>query len=168
PNNEITKSRNTLDNWALSRLNTLIKESNIYVNNYDFTSAARLINEYTNTISNWYIRRSRGRFWEQGISNDKKDAYNTLYEILTTLSRLVAPFVPFISEKIHYNLTGKSVHLQDYPQYKESFINQALEDEMHTVIKIVELSRQARKNADLKIKQPLSKMVIKPNSQLNL
>ncbi|HCW9029640.1 TPA: class I tRNA ligase family protein, partial [Staphylococcus aureus] len=147
---------------------TLIKESNIYVNNYDFTSAARLINEYTNTISNWYIRRSRGRFWEQGISNDKKDAYNTLYEILTTLSRLVAPFVPFISEKIHYNLTGKSVHLQDYPQYKESFINQALEDEMHTVIKIVELSRQARKNADLKIKQPLSKMVIKPNSQLNL
>ncbi|MDU9012915.1 MAG: mupirocin-resistant isoleucine--tRNA ligase MupA, partial [Staphylococcus epidermidis] len=152
PNNEITKSRNTLDNWALSRLNTLIKESNIYVNNYDFTSAARLINEYTNTISNWYIRRSRGRFWEQGISNDKKDAYNTLYEILTTLSRLVAPFVPFISEKIHYNLTGKSVHLQDYPQYKESFINQALEDEMHTVIKIVELSRQARKNADLKIK----------------
>ena len=72
PNNEITKSRNTLDNWALSRLNTLIKESNIYVNNYDFTSAARLINEYTNTISNWYIRRSRGRFWEQGISNDKK------------------------------------------------------------------------------------------------
>ncbi|MGZ7259790.1 hypothetical protein ACXWO8_09650, partial [Streptococcus pyogenes] len=67
-----------------------------------------------------------------------------------------------------YNLTGKGVHLQDYPQYKESFINQALEDEMHTVIKIVELSRQARKNADLKIKQPLSKMVIKPNSQLNL
>ncbi|WP_372339827.1 class I tRNA ligase family protein [Staphylococcus aureus] len=87
PNNEITKSRNTLDNWALSRLNTLIKESNIYVNNYDFTSAARLIYQYTNTISNWYIRRSRGRFWEQGISNDKKDAYNTLYEILTTLSK---------------------------------------------------------------------------------
>ncbi|SRF58174.1 mupirocin-resistant isoleucine--tRNA ligase MupA [Staphylococcus aureus] len=161
-------SENLLDKWALSRLNTLIKETNTHINNYDFTSASRLINDFTSLISNWYIRRSRSRFWEEGLSDDKINAYNTLYEILINLSKLIAPFTPFISEKIHYNLTGESVHLTNYPQHNDSLINRNLEDEMYTVIKIVELARQARKNANLKVKQPLSELIIKSNKQLNL
>ena len=127
---------------------------------YQFTKATREIATLVDELSNWYVRRSRPRFWASGLSEDKKAAYSTLFETLTTISRLLAPFVPFVAEDIHLKLHQFSVHLQNYPKANESMINHLLEDDMKTVLKIVEFGRSIRNSKNLKIKQPLQQLIV--------
>ncbi|WP_042147237.1 isoleucine--tRNA ligase [Paucisalibacillus sp. EB02] len=149
-----------LDNWVLSRLHTVTKRVINYVDDYDFNPAARELALFVDEVSNWYIRRSRGRFWSEGMNEDKLAAYHTLYEVLEKLSRLLAPFIPFITDDIHRNLTGKSVHLVDFPVVNDVLINEKLEKEMDGVLQVVELARSTRNAANIKTKQPLSELMI--------
>lgn len=118
-------------------------------------------------ISNWYVRRSRERFWSSGLNKDKVAAYETLYEVLTKVSQLLAPFTPFIAEEIYVGLTGKSVHLADYPQSDESLIDQLLEREMGEVLQVVELGRSIRNSLAIKVKQPLAQLFVKSSKPIN-
>nr|WP_026680302.1 isoleucine--tRNA ligase [Priestia megaterium] len=152
--------RSILDNWILSRLQTAITESQLYIDSYDFTSATRELAVFVEQVSNWYIRRSRDRFWGKGMDNSKLAAYHTLYEILTTTSRLLAPFMPFITEDVHVNLTGNSVHVADFPNVDKNLLNKQLEKEMGGVLQVVELARHARNTSGMKTKQPLSELLI--------
>jgi isoleucyl-tRNA synthetase len=127
---------------------------------YQFTQATREIAVLVEELSNWYVRRSRNRFWAAGLSEDKLAAYSTLFEALSTISRLLAPFVPFVAEDIHVKLHQNSVHLQDYPSGDDSMINKKLEDDMNTVLKIVELGRSVRNTNNIKVRQPLQKMIV--------
>lgn len=152
--------RNQLDLWILSRLHHTTKVVVDCMDAYQFTQATREIGELVEELSNWYVRRSRQRFWSNGLSEDKRAAFSTLFEVLSTVSKLLAPFTPFIAEDIYTNLHGESVHLQDYPKFNAAFINLELEDEMNKVLTIVELGRSIRNAQVIKIKQPLSKMVV--------
>lgn len=149
--------RQEVDRWILSWLNTLIKS--VIKNNerYDFTRSVRLCQNFViNDLSNWYVRRIRKRCWAPGMEQDKIAAYSTLYEVIIAITKLCAPFVPFITEEIFVNLTGKeSVHLEDYPEPDESVIDVKLEQDMQTVIDIVALARSARNDVQIKIRQPL-------------
>ncbi|TFB23882.1 isoleucine--tRNA ligase [Filobacillus milosensis] len=153
-----------LDQWVLSRLNTVIKRVTIDLNAYDFTSGAREIAVFVEEVSNWYIRRSRDRYWAEGMSEDKLAAYHTLYQVLVKTSQLLAPFTPFIADDIHTNLTGNSVHLSDYPESDLSKIDEQLEEEMDQVLQVIELARQIRNTANIKTKQPLSELVVAGSS----
>ncbi len=146
-----------IDKWIISRLNTIIKSVTEYLNNYDLTRSVRLIQSFViDDLSNWYVRRSRRRYWSFELNEDKKEAYLTLYYVLTEITKLMAPFAPFISEEIYTNLTGEeSVHLTDYPQYDDSLIYPDLEEEMKTIITIVSLGRTARNDCQIKVRQTL-------------
>lgn len=157
---DVPESLTVLDEWALSRLNTIIKESIKFYDEYDATSASRLQSQFINEISNWYIRRSRNRFWNSGMDNDKKAAYYTLRTILVNLCLITAPIIPFVSEHIYLKINQKSVHLSDFPKYSEDFINDNLERQMKVVLDIVESARSIRNQINIKIKQPLSNMYI--------
>ncbi|MEK4522085.1 isoleucine--tRNA ligase [Psychrobacillus sp. FSL W7-1493] len=157
----------TLDKWILSCLHSTIRNVNIKLDEFNFTSAARDIARLVEQISNWYIRRSRERFWSSGLNNDKVAAYETLYEVLTKVSQLLAPFTPFIVEEIYVALTGKSVHLTDYPQSDESLIDQLLEQEMGEVLQVVELGRSIRNSLAIKVKQPLAQLFVMSSKPLN-
>ncbi|MFS1517334.1 isoleucine--tRNA ligase [Bacillus sp. SCS-151] len=150
----------SLDHWVLSRLNSTIRGVKLYVDDYQFTLAARLLNTFMDEVSNWYVRRTRQRFWREGMDDDKLAAYATLYEVLTKSSQLLAPFTPFVADDVFENLTGESVHLSDYPVVDDTIINRQLELEMDATRQIVELGRQARNNAGLKVKQPLQQLII--------
>ncbi len=157
--------RNYMDRWVISRLNTVIGEVIEAIERFDVHVAARRLEEFVvNDLSNWYIRRSRRRFWIPEESFDKECAYQTLYEVLMTLCKLLAPFLPFITEHIYQNLRDTeqpdSVHLCDYPTPVESLIDAELEDSMSMVVKLVEAGRRARSDAGIKIRQPLSDVVI--------
>ncbi|WP_397538030.1 isoleucine--tRNA ligase [Rummeliibacillus pycnus] len=159
--------RTKLDEWILSRMNHTVQVVEKAMEKYDFTQASREIGELLEQISNWYIRRSRARFWANGLSDDKIAAYSTLFEVLTTVSKLAAPFTPYITDEIYTKLTGESVHLADYPKVHEEEIQLQLEDEMAAVLKIVELGRRIRNTEGIKVKQPLATMnVVTPNSGL--
>ncbi len=175
PNNFIGKEyeRSTLDKWILSRLNTLIKNTDENLNSYKLTDAAREIQNFVDDLSNWYIRRGRERYWGSEYTNDKISAYMTLYEVLVTLSKLIAPFVPFISEQIYQNLVLSinpnepiSVHLCDYPKYDDKLIDKELERNMNTVLSLVFLGRSCRNSVNIKNRQPLSTIFIKSNVSL--
>lgn len=153
-------TKTILDEWILSRLHSTVKIVNEHMDRYQFTQATREIASFVDELSNWYVRRSRNRFWATGLSDDKIAAYSTLYETLTGFCRLSAPFVPFIAEDIHLRLTQKSVHLQDYPTANDSLINQDLETDMKTILKIVELGRSIRNGKNLKVKQPLQQIIV--------
>nr|WP_176449224.1 DUF5915 domain-containing protein [Lentibacillus sp. CBA3610] len=144
----------------MSRLHTVTKQVKSTLDNYDFTAAARELAVYVEQISNWYIRRSRDRFWSEGINHDKLAAYHTLYKVLTTTSKLLAPFTPFVTEDIHTNLTSESVHLSEFPKPDEAWKNQKLEEEMEGVLQVVELARRARNVSNIKTKQPLSELTV--------
>ncbi|MFY3791900.1 isoleucine--tRNA ligase [Ureibacillus sp. MALMAid1270] len=159
-NKEQVGNKTILDEWLLSRLNSTVQTVTEYMNHYQFTQATREIATLVDDLSNWYVRRSRNRFWASGMSEDKKAAYSTLFETLTTISLLLAPFVPFIADDIHLKLHQSSVHLQDYPIANESMINQQLEEDMKTILKIVELGRSIRNSKNLKVKQPLQKLIV--------
>ncbi|HEY2493021.1 MAG TPA: isoleucine--tRNA ligase [Paenibacillus sp.] len=163
-------SNHKLDRWVVSRLNSLIKtvDKGLAVN--DFLNASKAIESFIDELSNWYIRRSRDRFWGSGLTGDKLDAYRTLTEVLLTTAKLIAPFTPMLAEDIYLNLGGKeeSVHLDDYPQANESFIDEALERDMETARRIVELARNVRNETGLKTRQPLSELIVSIDRDFDL
>ncbi|QNO13969.1 isoleucine--tRNA ligase [Alkalicella caledoniensis] len=154
--------RPELDRWLLSKFNTLVSEVKSDMDVLDLTKAVRKIQEFVNEdLSNWYIRRARRRFWAAELDDDKKAVYNTTYEVLEGVARLVAPFAPYLSEEVYRNLTGElSVHLADYPVVNETLIDKHVEERMDLVRDLVGLGRSARVQCKIKIRQPLQKMII--------
>lgn len=154
-------SSNKLDRWILSRLNSLILlvDKGLAVN--DFVNTSKAIETFIDELSNWYIRRSRDRFWGSGLGEDKLSAYQTLVQVLLTVSKLMAPFTPMLSEDIFTNLGGgESVHLADYPVADERLIDAALEADMESARQIVELARNVRNETGIKTRQPLSALIV--------
>ncbi|QWG50364.1 isoleucine--tRNA ligase [Bacillus mycoides] len=160
PKEKYEVKRTKLDEWVLSRLHSTTKKVRTALDDYQFTNAAREIAALVDEVSNWYVRRSRNRFWESGMNPEKAAAYETLHEVLVTISKLIAPFTPFVAEDIHLNLEGRSVHLADYPVVNESLIQPELEAEMDAVLQVVELGRSNRNQHSLKVKQPLAELVL--------
>ncbi|KKU98527.1 MAG: Isoleucine-tRNA ligase, partial [Candidatus Wolfebacteria bacterium GW2011_GWE1_48_7] len=162
PKKDFGKSENILDRWMLSELNTLIKEVNEGMEQYDLARTARLFPKFVDNLSNWFVRRSRKRFWKSENDADKNHAYATLHEVLVKLSQLMAPFTPFISEEIYKNLTGEeSVHLSDLPVFDANAINDNLNREMAEVRSLISLGLQMRATAKIKVRQPLARVSIK-------
>ncbi|TQR28692.1 isoleucine--tRNA ligase [Lysinibacillus sphaericus] len=159
-------TRTKLDHWILSRLHHTIQLVTKSMDDYQFTQATREIGKLVEELSNWYIRRSRARFWANGLTEGKRGAYSTLYELLTTICQLLAPFTPFIAEDLYRQLTGKSVHLQNYPTYNQSLFNAKLEKEMANILTVVELGRSIRNSQGIKVKQPLSEIIVSVDGEL--
>lgn len=152
---------NRLDQWIISRLNSLIVQVSEYMDQYEPHKAVLAIEEFIDNLSNWYLRRSRRRFWDEEMSDDKKEGYMTLYDVLITFSKILAPFTPFIADRLYQDLTGKeSVHLELYPISDARKINKTLENEMDIAIKVTELGRRARQLANLKLRQPIKEMIV--------
>ena len=155
------KPSNKLDQWILSELNVLIGEVTKNMDAYNLTWATRPMQDFLENLSNWYVRRSRRRFWKSENDGDKDQAYQTLYIVLTTFCKILAPFMPFVSDEIFINLTGKkSVHMEDWPKPKDSRIDEKLNKEMAAVRKIVNLGHSVRGKARIKVRQPLQKVQI--------
>lgn len=154
-------SDNELDRWMLSRLHSTLRQVDKGLKQYDFLNPAKQIEAFVEEMSNWYIRRSRDRFWGGEMTADKVSAYQTLREVLLTLSRLIAPYAPLIAEDVWSNLGGEgSVHLADYPQADEAKIDDKLEQDMETARQIVELARSVRNDTGIKTRQPLSELIV--------
>jgi isoleucyl-tRNA synthetase len=161
-----------LDRWIISELNQLILDVDTNLNSYDPTDAGRKIEEFVNDLSNWYVRRSRRRFWKSGNDTDKISAYTTLYECLVTLTRLLAPFMPFMAEEIYQNLVKsafpdaqESVHLTDFPAADTTKIDKPLTSAIQLAIKVSSLGRAVRSGAGIKVRQPLSRVVVAVKSK---
>ena len=156
---DIKNSANLLDKWIISELNVLAGEVNQSMESYELNKVVRLFPGFIDNLSNWYIRRSRKRFWKSENDGDKKQAYETLYYILVNLAKLLAPFCPFIAEEIYKNLTGEeSVHLSDFPIADESLIDEKLNEEMHEARVIISLGLQLRADTRKKVRQPLGEL----------
>ena len=163
-----------MDKWLLSKLNTLVKTVDDYLNNYKITETARALQSFTDDMSNWYVRRCRERFWAKGMEQDKINAYMTLYTALITLSKIAAPMIPFMTEEIYQNLVRsvdknapESIHLTDFPAVNEDFIDKDLEVSMDEVLDIVVLGRAARNSANIKNRQPIGNMYVKAETVLD-
>lgn len=163
-----------MDKWLLSRLNTLIQAVDNNLANYKVTETAKVLQDFVDELSNWYVRRSRERFWGKDMNQDKINAYMTLYTALTTVVKLAAPMVPFITESIYRNLVCSvddkapiSVHLCDFPVANEALIDTELEAEMELVLEIVVLGRAARNASNIKNRQPIGNMYVKADRQLD-
>lgn len=163
-----------MDKWLLSKLNTLVKTVDDYLNNYKITETARALQSFTDDMSNWYVRRCRERFWAKGMEQDKVNAYMTLYTALITLSKIAAPMIPFMTEEIYQNLVRsvdknapESIHLTDFPAVNEDFIDKDLEVSMDEVLDIVVLGRAARNSANIKNRQPIGNMYVKAETVLD-
>lgn len=163
-----------MDRWVLSKLHSLIKKVDTDLENYRITESARSIQEFTDELSNWYVRRCRERFWQKDMPQDKINAFMTLYTVLSELCKVCAPYVPFITEEIYQNLVRtndknapESIHFCDFPTYNEKFVDKKLEDNMELVLKLVVAGRAARNTANAKNRQPLSKMYAKAPSALD-
>jgi isoleucyl-tRNA synthetase len=161
-----------LDDWIISELNRLIVEATKALDNYNPSSAARKIENFVDDLSNWYVRRSRRRFWKSESDADKLAAYTTLYNCLVTLSQLLAPLTPFIAEELYQKLVRsvdpkaeESVHLTDFPIAAETKINDKLNNDVELAMKISSLGRSARAKAGIKVRQPLEKAVVKVGSE---
>jgi isoleucyl-tRNA synthetase len=160
--------RAEIDRWILSELNSLVKNAVQWLNDYDVTRAARAISDFTiDQLSNWYVRRNRRRFWKSEKGKDKTAAYQTLYECMSVISKLMAPFAPFLAEELHRNLNAvanhgvaESVHLCALPEVEEGVIDEVLERRMERAIKIVGLVRAMRMKSNLKVRQPLKKIIL--------
>ncbi len=155
-------SENILDRWLLSELHTLVRDVTTAYDTYDVTGATRPIEGFVEKLSTWYLRRSRRRFWKSGSDADKQAAYGTLYTALVTLSKLLAPAMPFIADELYQNLVRsvdqfapESVHLAEWPKYDEALIDVSLNRDMELVMKLVSLGHQARQKANRKVRQPL-------------
>ena len=162
-----------IDKWVLSKLNTLVKEIRENLDNFRITEPARALNSFVDELSNWYVRRSRERFWAKGMEQDKINAYMTLYTVLVTLSKAAAPFVPYMTEEIYQNLVvnfdknaEESVHLTLFPECNEEMIDKDLEKNMDTVLEIVVNGRAARNSANIKNRQPIGVMYVKSGDVL--
>ena len=157
-----------IDKWILSRLNSTIKEVDADMSGYKIPESGKALQAFVDDLSNWYVRRSRSRFWAEGMEQDKINAYMTLYTCLVTLSKLAAPMIPFMTEEIYQNIVAgidpnapESIHLCDYPVCDESMIDPELEANMDHVLKIVVLGRAARNESGIKNRQPIAKMMVK-------
>ena len=157
-----------MDKWLLSKLNTVVKAVDNYLETYKVTEAARTLQEFVDDMSNWYVRRSRSRFWSKGMEQDKINAYMTLYTALVTTCKVIAPMLPFMAEDMYQNLVRNvdetapiSVHLCDFPNAHEEMIDTFLERKMDEVLKIVVLGRAARNTANIKNRQPIGHMYVK-------
>lgn len=156
PKSDAKPSDNLLDRWILSELQLLTREVNAAMEAYELNRATRAFGPFVDNLSNWYIRRSRKRFWKSEDDGDKEQAYQTLYEVLKKLSLLMAPFTPFLSEEIYRNLTGEeSVHLAEYPVTDETLIDEKLNEEMTRARLVVALGLKFRADAKFKVRQPL-------------
>ena len=156
------EKRDITDKWLLSKLNKVIKNVTEAYENYNLTDVVNNITEFLNNdLSNWYIRSNRRRFWESELTEDKKAVYLTTYEVLLSLAKMSAPIAPFISEEIYMALTNKeSVHLEDFPKYDEKLINPEIEEKMDLIRDICSLGRFAREEAKIKVRQPISEVII--------
>ncbi|WP_315070428.1 isoleucine--tRNA ligase [uncultured Clostridium sp.] len=164
-------SDNVMDKWIISKLNTLIETVDEGLNTYKITQSALAIEDFTDELSNWYVRRNRARYWSQELTDDKIGAYVTLYKVLTTLVKVASPFVPFMTEEIYQNLVvnldknaPESVHLCSWPEVNKTSVNRDLEKEMDLAYTLVKLGRSARNSANVKNRQPLSEMLISTKS----
>lgn len=165
PKNEEPRDYNPLDQWLRSELHTLIKEITRAFEDYDVLRATRPIQEFVDVLSNWYLRRSRRRYWKSEADADKNAAYTTLYEVLVTLSKLLAPTMPFLADAMYRNLVGSveedaelSVHLDDWPEFERELIDEKLNEDMSLVMKLASLGHAARNNSGIKVRQPLSEV----------
>lgn len=163
-----------MDKWILSKLNTLIKTVDANLENYKITETARVLEDFVDELSNWYVRRCRERFWAKGMEQDKINAYMTLYTTLVTLCKVCAPMIPFMTESIYRNLVcsidksaPESVHLCDFPVANEAWIDKELEDSMEDVLDAVVIGRACRNATNIKNRQPIGKMFIKADWKLN-
>jgi len=163
-----------MDKWVLSRLNTMVKEVDNDLANYKVTEAAKALQAFTDELSNWYVRRSRARFWAKGMEQDKINAYMTLWTALVTTAKAAAPMVPFITESIYRNLVcsidknaPESVHLADFPTVNEAWIDEELEKNMELVLEIVVLGRASRNETNIKNRQPVAHMYVNADRELS-
>ena len=163
-----------MDKWILSKLNTVVKTVDENLNNYKITETARTLEDFVDELSNWYVRRCRERFWAKGMEQDKINAYMTLYTTLVTLCKAAAPMIPFMTESIYRNLVCSidknapiSVHLCDFPEVHEEWIDKELEDNMEDVLNAVVIGRACRNATNIKNRQPIGKMFIKASWKLN-
>lgn len=161
------EKRDITDKWLISKLNKLIKEVTSAYEEYDLTKVTKAIIVFLNDdLSNWYIRSNRRRFWESELTESKKAVYLTTYEVLLTLTKLTAPITPYISEEIYKCLTNKeSVHLEDFPKYDDSLINESIENQMDLIRDICSLGRFAREEAKIKVRQPISELILDSNDE---
>ena len=157
-----------MDKWLLSKLNSVVKEVDEDLNDYKIPETARALQEFVDDMSNWYVRRSRERFWAKGMEQDKINAYMTLYTALVTICKAAAPMVPFITEEIYQNLVRsidkdapESIHLCHFPKVNEELIDKDLEENMDNLLKIVVMGRACRNAANIKNRQPIGKMFVK-------
>jgi isoleucyl-tRNA synthetase len=159
----ITATTNDLDRWLLSELNVLVRDVTKAYEEYDATNATRPVEKFVETLSTWYVRRSRRRFWKNDSGADKQAAYSTLYTALVTVAKLIAPAMPFLADELYQNLVRsvdetapESVHLAAWPMVMEEFIDESLNREMELVMKLVSLGHAARQKANRKVRQPLA------------
>ena len=164
-----------MDKWVLSKLNTLVKNVDEMLAEYNITDSARSIQDFSDVLSNWYVRRGRDRYWGSEMTEDKAAAYTTLYTVLVTLAKVIAPYTPFMAEMMYQNLVPafypsapESVHLCDFPAADESYIDPALEKGMGDVLDVVALGRAARNAGSVKNRQPLSEMLVASNRPLQI
>ena len=162
-----------MDKWLLSKLNTLIKEVDDNLANYRIPETARALQDFVDDMSNWYVRRSRERFWAKGMEQDKINAYMTLYTALVTVAKVAAPMIPFMTEDIYQNLVRsidkdakESIHLCDFPVADEACIDKELEENMDKVLKMVVMGRACRNAANIKNRQPIGQMYVKAGFDL--
>ena len=163
-----------MDKWLLSRLNSTVRDTDNNLANYRIPEAARALQDFVDDMSNWYVRRSRERFWAKGMEQDKINAYMTLYTALVTICKAAAPMIPFMTEEIYRNLVcsidkdaPESIHLCDYPAANEAWIDADLEKNMAELLKVVVMGRAARNTANIKNRQPIGKMYVKAPYELN-
>lgn len=163
-----------MDKWILSNLNSLVKFVDEGLNDYKITETARAVGEFVDNLSNWYVRRSRERFWGSEMTPNKEAAYVTLYTTLVTLAKILAPFTPFLSETLYQNLVcnfdknaPESVHLCAFPEANEKLIDKNLERGMQDVLKLVVLGRAARNKANIKNRQPLNRLIYNGRYELS-
>lgn len=163
-----------MDKWILSKLNNVIGTVDDCLNEYKITEATRAMNEFADELSNWYVRRSRSRFWASELTEDKICAYMTLYTVLVEFAKVSAPFIPFMTEEIYQNLVRsvdenalESIHMCDFPEYNEKYNFAEIESEMDAIRKVVILGRAARNEANIKNRQPLSKLFVQTDNKIN-
>ena len=163
-----------MDRWMLSKMNSMVKTVDNSLMNYQIPEAARALQEFVDDLSNWYVRRSRERFWAKGMEQDKTNAFMTLYTALVTVAKAAAPMIPFMTEQIYQNIVRKvdgnapeSVHLCDFPGVNESWIDTELESDMDEVLKVVVMGRAARNAANIKNRQPIARMYVKADHELS-
>ena len=156
-----------MDRWVLSRMNTLIKEVDDDLTNYRITESTRKISDFTDELSNWYVRLGRDRFWGKGMAADKEAAFMTLYTVLSSLVKVLAPYLPFLTESIYQNIVRtvdpsapESVHLCDFPACDESMVDSEIERQMAAVENVVQLGRACRNLSNMKVRQPLSMLYV--------